>query len=188
MSKYYTIISMGMVGGSYFSKIYILKNEYKTKKEIAENMKELFDNCTVFISKETIWIIKSILCGKTIESLNNSLGDCSFMIYDGGIFLGREVCGKCKNMVHKILGECKENMFISEDEKKNFFIKKKFLEYKEIPEREVIGQLLWNKKLEDKNKEYKEFMTAMKPTLGDGKTKDIQFKKIYAVYMDEEDL
>jgi len=28
----------------------------------------------------------------------------------------------------------------------------------------------------------------MKPTLGDGKTKDIQFKKIYAVYMDEEDL
>ena len=188
MAKYYTITSLGTIGGTCFSKIYILKNEYKTKKEIINAMKELFDNCTVFISKETIWIIKSILCGKTIEHLHNHQGDCSFMIYDGEIFLGREVCGKCKQMVHKIIGECKDTIFIPEDEKKNFFVKKKFLEFEEIPETEVVAQLVWKKKLEGKNREHKEFIKALRPALSDGKSKDMQFKKDYAIFVECKDM
>jgi hypothetical protein len=188
MSKYYTIVSMGMIGGSYFSKVHILKNEYKTKKEIFEKMKGLFENCTVFLHEESIWIIKSVLCGKTIESINNRLGECSFMIYDGEIFLGREVCGKCKKMVHKIIGACEENMFIPEDEKKNFFIKKKFLEYEEIPEEEIVAQLVWKRTIVGKNKEYMDFIKALKPSMGGGKTKDIQFSKKNAINIDAGDI
>jgi len=186
--KYYTIISMGIVGGNYFSKIYILKNDFKNRKELEEEIKSLFDNCTIFISKETIWIIKTILCGKTLEKLDSRLGDCSLVVHDGEIFLGREVCDKCKQMVHKIIGECKETKFIPMNKYQQFFQRQKFLTFKEIPEKEVIGRLVWKKKEKGKDREYNEFIDAMKSTIGDGKTKDIQFKKDYAIYIDDDEL
>jgi hypothetical protein len=186
MTNYYTQIPVVDIGGGIYSKVYILKNNYKCIEELFEELKSLFDNTTIFVAKETIWIVRSIFCAKTLEN-KGKIGDASIVIHNGEILRGKEICEKCNQMVQKIIGECKKELFIPENKNKTFFIRNKFLnKYEEIPSTDALKYVIWDKKMKNKNKDFREFIKALRSTSGKKTAKDIKLKNPEEVFINKE--
>ena len=135
----YTILPGAEIGNMTFKKVYILPNIFRTKQEMKKELPKLFNNCTVFTAKDSLWIVKTVLCFKVLAEIEKETGILGLVIHNDKAIPGNLVCKSCVDMVEFYLGECKKKNFMPLNKKKNtMFLKESFKTYKRIDEKKVL--------------------------------------------------
>ena len=138
-SEIYTILPGAEIGNLTFNKVYVLPNIFRTKEEVKKELPKLFNNCTVFTAKDSIWVVKTVLCFKVLARLEEEIGILGFVIHNDKAIPGNMVCKSCVDMVEYYLGECKRKTFMPLNKKKNtMFLKEPFKRYKKLDEKKVL--------------------------------------------------
>jgi hypothetical protein len=138
--KYFTVFSQATIGYQEFKRVYVLENDFRSLVEIKRKLPKLFNNCTAFIADDTIWVVRHVLCKRLTKELK-SQGVQKMMIVHNDIAINAEdICCCCKNMVREYVGECKEKSFaFTTKNRRSFFLKEDFKEYKKINEIHVLN-------------------------------------------------
>ena len=135
----YTILPGAEIGNLTFNKVYVLPNNFRTKEEMKKELPRLFNNCTVFAAKDSLWIVKTVLCFKVLARLHEEIGILGFVIHKDKAIPGNMVCKSCVDMVEFYLGECKKKNFMPLNKQKNtMFLKKAFKKYTRVDEKKVL--------------------------------------------------
>ena len=142
-SEIYTILPGAQIGKSVFNKVYILPNIFRTKVEMKKELSTFFNNCTVFTAKDSLWVVKTVLCFKVLAEIEKETGILGFVIHNDKAIPGNMVCKACTDMVEYYMGDCKRKKFIPVGRKKNtMFLKEPFKKYKRIDEKKVLHTYL----------------------------------------------
>ena len=137
--KYFTVFSSAQIGGKDFSKVYVLENTFRSLHEIKKKLPTFFNNCTVCIANDTIWVIREVLCKKQIKKLKSE-GVAKIVVITNDLAINvDDVCSCCRNMVREYVGECRNEYFLfTTKNRRSFFLKEEFKKYKRLKEIHVL--------------------------------------------------
>ena len=107
----YCLLEKELKGGPQENMMFKMPNKYVTRLEMKNELSALLNDFTVFTEKDSLMVVKGIMCYKTLEKVHSRVGIMGSVIYRKKTIRGNAICKECKSRDAHRWNRCKHKTF-----------------------------------------------------------------------------